>query len=132
MWVIGKSIMGKEVIMLGLMKTIREDFLDFVRVMFPDGRIVKPSNDSDHYPESEAIGIAVSPACVDVFARVLVGTTPIYVERSHSLKGDGATLYYGKLYDHSDEFGEVFSDLVEETESYDVREFLRAVRAWVK
>ncbi len=118
--------------MLGIMKTIRDDFLDFVRVMFPDGRIVKPSNDSLYEADAEAIGLAVSSNCVDVFARVLVGNTPIYIERSYSLGQESKVLYFAKLYESSDEFGEVFSNYIAEAESEDVREFLRAVRAWVK
>lgn len=118
--------------MIGMMTTIRRDFLDFVRVLFPEGRIVKPSNDSLFEASAEAIGIAVSSNCVDVFARVLAGgKTPIYVERSYGLGQDGKVTYFAKLYESSDEFGDVFSNYIAETESEDVNEFQASVRAWL-
>lgn len=117
--------------MIGMMTTIRRDFLDFVRVLFPEGRIVKPSNDSLFEASAEAIGIAVSDKCVDVFARVLAGKTPIYVERSYGLGQDGKVLYFAKLYESSDEFGDVFSNYIAETESEDVNEFQASVRSWI-
>jgi hypothetical protein len=116
--------------MFEAMSTIRNNFLDFVRLIFPKGTIVSPSNDSAHYPASYAIGIEVSDRCVDVYARVLVGEVPIYIERS--LGEDGSLIYYGKLYKSSDKYGEVFTDLLEEAESRSVVEFAKLVRAWTK
>ena len=116
--------------MFEAMSTIRHNFLDFIRLIFPTGTIVSPSNDSAHYPASYAVGIEVSDRCVDVYARVLVGEVPIYIERS--LNQDGSLLYYGKLYKSSDKYGEVFTELLEEAESRSVVEFAELVRAWTK
>ena len=117
--------------MVNMLTTMRGNFLDFIRVMFPDGRIVKPSNETSVYADDEAIGIIVSPNCIDVYARVLVGTTPIYIERSHSIRKAGEVLYYAKLYEHSDKDGDVFENRIDETESHDVRVFMQDVRKWV-
>lgn len=116
--------------MLNILKTVRADFLDFIKAVFPDGKIVKPSNDSAHYPDSEAVCLEVTDDGVDLFARVLVGTTPIYIERGY--KADGSVIYYAKLYAKSDIYGECFTDMIEETEAQDARAFIKAVRAWVK
>lgn len=116
--------------MFEAMSTIRHNFLDFIKLIFPTGTIVSPSNDSASYPESHTVGIEVSNICVDVYARVLVGEVPIYIERS--LNQDGSIFYYGKLYKSSDKYGEVFTELLEETESADVVKFAEYVRAWTK
>lgn len=116
--------------MFEAMSTIRQNHLDFIKLIFPTGTIVSPSNDSANYPESHAVGIEVSDTCVDVYARVLVGEVPIYIERS--LNKDGSMLYYGKLYKSSDKYGDVFTELLKEAEATDVVEFAELVRAWTK
>ncbi len=114
--------------MFEVMSTIRQNYIDFIKLIFPTGTIVSPSNDSANYPDSHAVGIEVSDKCVDVYARVLVGDVPIYIERS--LNKDGSIIYYGKLYKSSDKDGDVFTELLEEAESRNVVEFAELVRAW--
>ena len=115
--------------MFNTLSELRTQFIELVKLIVPEGHIVKPSNESAHYPDSEAVGIEVSPQCVDIYARVLANGVPVYIERS--LKEDGSVNYYGKLYKSSDKDGEVFSDLVEEAEAKDITVFAKQVRAWV-